>query len=131
MKKDGILNAQLMKNIALLGHMDLFMIGDAGMPIPQGVEMVDLVLNRGNPGFKQVLDAIVAETEVEYYYMAEEIVKKNDILYQYVTDKMKVVDYELIPHSDLKELSKKCKFAIRTGEFSPYPNVIFRAGVIF
>lgn len=131
MKKDGILNAQLMKNIALLGHMDLFMIGDAGMPIPRGVEIVDLVLNRGNPGFKQVLDAIVAETEVEYYYMAEEIVKKNQVLYQYVTDKMKAVDYKLIPHSDLKELSKKCKFAIRTGEFSPYPNVIFRAGVIF
>ena len=35
MKKRGILNAELMKCIASLGHKDLFMIGDAGMPIPE------------------------------------------------------------------------------------------------
>ena len=44
MKKRGILNAQLSYLLAALGHKDLFMIGDAGMPIPEGVEVVDLVL---------------------------------------------------------------------------------------
>ena len=44
MKKRGILNAQLSYLIAALGHKDLFMIGDAGMPIPEDVEVVDLVL---------------------------------------------------------------------------------------
>ena len=39
MKKSGILNAQLIRCIAELGHKDLFMIGDAGMPIPKGVEI--------------------------------------------------------------------------------------------
>ena len=43
MKKRGILNAQLSYLLAALGHKDLFMIGDAGMPIPEGVEVVDLV----------------------------------------------------------------------------------------
>ena len=32
---------------------------------------------------------------------------------------------------NLKKMSAKCKFAIRTGEFTPYPNVILRAGVAF
>lgn len=41
MKKRGILNAQLSYLLAALGHKDLFMIGDAGMPIPEGVEVVD------------------------------------------------------------------------------------------
>ena len=41
MKKSGILNAQLIRCIAELGHKDLFMIGDAGMPIPKGVEIVE------------------------------------------------------------------------------------------
>ena len=38
MKKSGILNAQLIRCIAELGHKDLFMIGDAGMPIPKRSE---------------------------------------------------------------------------------------------
>ena len=40
MKKKGILNAELMRCIAALGHKDLFMIGDAGMPIPEGISEV-------------------------------------------------------------------------------------------
>ena len=44
MKKHGILNAQLAGYIAALGHKDLFMVGDAGMPIPAGVPIVDLVV---------------------------------------------------------------------------------------
>ena len=63
MKKSGILNAQLIRCIAELGHKDLFMIGDAGMPIPKGVEIVDLVVCGGVPTFKQVMDAVLAETE--------------------------------------------------------------------
>lgn len=32
---------------------------------------------------------------------------------------------------ELKELSKQAKFVIRTGEFTPYPNILLRAGVSF
>ena len=45
--------------------------------------------------------------------------------------KLKDVPAEYMPHDELKALSAKAKFAIRTGEFSPYPNVILRAGVVF
>lgn len=76
MKKSGILNAQLIRCIAELGHKDLFMIGDAGMPIPKGVEIVDLVVCGGVPTFKQVMDAVLAETEVEAYTIANEIEEK-------------------------------------------------------
>lgn len=48
MKKTGILNARLMGLITALGHKDTFMIADAGMPIPKGVEIVDLVLVGGS-----------------------------------------------------------------------------------
>jgi D-ribose pyranase len=37
----------------------------------------------------------------------------------------------MMPHSEFKKLTKTVKFAIRTGEFSPYPNIILRAGVVF
>ena len=54
MKKRGIINAQLAGLIAGLGHKDTFMIGDGGMPIPKGVEIVDLALCGGVPTFRQV-----------------------------------------------------------------------------
>lgn len=131
MKKRGIIHAQLAGLIAGLGHMDTFMIGDGGMPIPKGVEIVDLALCGGVPSFRQVMDAVLEETQVEYYVIAEEIVKKNPELLAYIREKLPDIPSEMIPHVQLKEMSKNVKFAIRTGEFTPYPNIILRAGVAF
>ena len=131
MKKRGILNAQLSYLLAALGHKDLFMIGDAGMPIPEGVEVVDLVLTAGVPTFKQVLDAVFDEVQVEGYYLAHEIKEFNPELEEYIKAGLPEAEVEYMPHEDLKKFSGKCRFAIRTGEFSPYPNVILRAGVVF
>ena len=131
MKKRGILNAQLSYLLAALGHKDLFMIVDAGMPIPEGVEVVDLVLTAGVPTFKQVLDAVLDEVQVEGYYLAHEIKEFNPELEEYIKAGLPEAEVEYMPHEDLKKFSGKCRFAIRTGEFSPYPNVILRAGVVF
>ena len=127
MKKSGILNAQLIRCIAELGHKDLFMIGDAGMPIPKGVEVVC----GGVPTFKQVMDAVLAETEVEAYTIANEIEEKNPELLAYIQQSLLEAEESRIDHVDLKKMSAQCKFAIRTGEFTPYPNIILRAGVAF
>lgn len=131
MKKTGILNAQLIGLIAALGHKDTFMVGDAGMPIPKGVPIVDLVLCGGVPTFKQTMDAILAETEIEGYTIAEEIDAKNPELLQYIHEKLPEAEEEKIPHVELKKMSAECRFAVRTGEFTPYPNIILRAGVAF
>ena len=108
MKKRGILNAQLAGCIAALGHMDLFLIGDAGMPIPPG-----------------------DETVVEGYTIAEEIQEKNPRLLTYIREKLPQAEETMITHTQLKEMSKNVRFAVRTGEFTPYPNIILRAGVAF
>ena len=131
MKKTGILNAQLIGYIAALGHKDTFMVGDAGMPIPKGVPIVDLVLCGGVPTFKQTMDAILNETEVEGYTIANEITEKNPELLSYIREKLAGAEEEMIPHTELKEMSANVKFAVRTGEFTPYPNIILRAGVSF
>ena len=78
MKKTGILNAQLMGLITALGHKDEFMIAAAGMPIPKGVEIGDLALVGGVPSFRQVMDAVLAETCVESYTLAEEIDERHE-----------------------------------------------------
>lgn len=131
MKKRGILHAELSRCIAALGHKDLFMIGDAGMPIPPGVEVIDLAVTAGVPSFTSVLDAVLEEAEVEGGYLAEEIRTENEELHAYILGKLDKVPFAYMPHEELKKLSAKAKFAIRTGEFSPYPNLILRAGVVF
>lgn len=131
MKKRGIINAQLAGLIAGLGHKDTFMIGDGGMPIPKGVEIVDLALYGGVPSFCQVLDAVLDEAEIEGYTIANEIMDKNPKLFAYIREKLCDSQEEMIPHTELKKRSESAKFAVRTGEFTPYPNIILRAGVAF
>lgn len=131
MKKRGIINVQLAGLIAGLGHKDTFMIADGGMPVPKGIEIVDLALCGGVPTFRQVMDAVLDEAEVEFYTLAEEIVEKNPELLSYIKEKLPNVESEMISHVELKEATKNIKFAVRTGEFTPYPNIILRAGVAF
>ena len=83
------------------------------------------------PTFKQVLDAVLDEVQVEGYYLAHEIKEFNPELEEYIKAGLPEAEVEYMPHEDLKKFSGKCRFAIRTGEFSPYPNVILRAGVVF
>ena len=119
MKKSGILNAQLIGCIAALGHKDLFMIGDAGMPIPKGVPIVDLVLCGGVPTFRQVMDAILEETVVEGYTIADEIQEKNPELLAYIQEKLAGAEEERIPHTEIKSHVRPCKICGADGRIHP------------
>ncbi|MBO1679898.1 D-ribose pyranase [Bittarella massiliensis (ex Durand et al. 2017)] len=131
MKKKGILNAQLAGYIAGLAHKECFMITDAGMPIPKGVPVVDLAVCGGVPTFRQVMDAIMGEVAVEHYTVAKEIGEHNPVIWSYIQEKLPGTSHEMIDHVDLKEMSGQIKFAVRTGEFTPYPNVILQAAVVY
>lgn len=130
MKRNGILNSQLMQQIAALGHTDTFLIGDAGMPVPNGVPVIDLVLMLGVPTFEQVLRAVLAETVVEAGTIAEEAAGKNPAAVALIHSLISV-PIKIIPHTDFKNATRTCKFAIRTGEATPYANIILQAGVSF
>ena len=101
------------------------------MPIPPGVPIVDLILTAGVPTFEQTLDAVLDEACVEGYTIAEEIIENNPRLLTYIREKLPDAEETMITHTELKQMSAGIKFAVRTGEFSPYPNIILRAGVAF
>ena len=46
MKRDRILNTNLISEIAAIGHTQYLVIGDAGLPIPKGVNVIDLSLTK-------------------------------------------------------------------------------------
>jgi D-ribose pyranase len=41
------------------------------------------------------------------------------------------IEVEFVPHAKLKELTRHARALIRTGEATPYSNVILYSGVIF
>ena len=47
MKKTGILNSDISRVVADMGHMDWLGIGDAGTPVPKTTEKIDLAVSAG------------------------------------------------------------------------------------
>lgn len=127
MKRNGILHAQLNERIARLGHTDTFVIGDRGLPVPPGVECVDLAVITGVPSFAEVLEAVLREVEVEAAVVAQEADTSpvRQVLARNLPEARRV------PHEEFKELTRQARFVVRTGEATPYANAILRCGVPF
>ncbi|NDV11582.1 D-ribose pyranase [Crenobacter caeni] len=132
MKKTGTLNAQLARVLAELGHGDSIVIADCGLPIPPGVERIDLALTPGIPSFVDTLQVVLSEMQVEHAVMAEEVRRFNPRATQCAVELQEAgIGVRLISHTDFKALSKGARAVIRTGEATPYANVILFSGVVF
>jgi len=129
MKRHGILNSQISKVLADLGHTDTIVIADCGLPIPTGVARIDLALELGTPSFVDVVRIVADDMAVEQVTLATEIKEANPVALEAVTKLDVPQDY--VSHEAFKELTKQAKVIIRTGEATPYANVILHAGVIF
>lgn len=135
MKKTGILNSDISRILSYMGHMDLICIGDCGLPIPDDVERIDLALTFGVPTFMQVLEEISKDMVIESYIVAEEIKEKNKEQYENIKNIMKtqekLQEEQCVSHEQFKKMMQRCKAVIRTGETTPYSNIILQAGCIF
>ena len=131
MKKHGILNSSISKVLADLGHTDSIVIADAGLPIPKGVEKIDLALVPGTPSFQETVAAVIDDMVVEKVILAEEIHDANKSAETFMKEALGDIPFEYISHEEFKTLSKEAKAIIRTGEITPYANVILKAGVFF
>ncbi|WEF25150.1 D-ribose pyranase [Paracoccus sp. S3-43] len=127
MKRTALLHSELSGLIAAMGHGDLLVIGDAGLPVPPGVRCIDLAVTRGIPGFFDVLDAVLAELVVERSAWASEA--SADL-----AQALRARDLgraEIVAHTDFKALTRGARAVVRTGEFTPYANVALWSGVAF
>jgi D-ribose pyranase len=129
LKKHGILNRELAGRFAKLGHTDQIVIADCGLPIPDDVPCIDLSYKLGEPSFLTMLEVVLDDLVVESSVLAEEIKTKNAELSKTLTNTLPNISY--VSHEEFKRLTKNAKFIIRTGETTPYANVILQCGVIF
>ncbi|AMW32033.1 MAG: D-ribose pyranase [Fervidobacterium pennivorans] len=128
MKKAGIFNSQIAKVIASMGHKDMIAVVDLGFPIPDSVERIDIVLDYGKPLFSETLEVVLKELQVEKIIIASE--SKESFIAD-LQEKLPGVEIQKVTHEELKEITKRCKAVIRTGDTTPYSNAILVSGVIF
>lgn len=129
MKKAGIINAELTYHLARLGHTDRLVVCDAGLPVPPGPEVVDLAFQFGVPSFEVVLLGLLDELVIEGATAAGEVVEQNPAVHELLRSRLPDLDF--VSHEELKLLSSTARLVVRTGEATPYANVVLRCGVPF
>lgn len=132
MKKTPLLNAALSRLVATLGHGDMVLVADAGMPAPHGtaVEVIDLALTPGTPDIATTLRVLLGEMQVESHIVASETLARDDAWVAGLAAAAIGARRE-VSHEALKALSHRARAFVRTGECTPYANLMLVAGVTF
>ena len=132
MKKSVLLNSVLSSVISEMGHTDMLTIADCGLPIGGGVKRIDLALKFGVPGFLETLETVLTELCVESALLAEEIKtacpEMNSRILAVLGEKITV---SYVSHEEFKKITRDSKAVVRTGESTPYSNIILISGVTF
>lgn len=135
MKRTRLLNSELSYAISRIGHTASITLCDAGLPIPRDVKRIDLAIENGYPSFNRTLDVLLSELMVEEIVVAGEIDTKNPGVLQKMLEVFRTHSMEptitRVPHSEFKELTQSSEVIVRTGECTPYANVILKSGVVF
>jgi D-ribose pyranase len=130
-KKHGVLQPELAQVIAMLGHTDSIVIADAGLPIPSEVKRIDLAVTNGVPRFMQVLGAVLDDVQVERVVIAREMRETSPQLHRELIALLGSIPIEEVSHAEFKAKTRNARAIVRTGEFTPYANIILFSGVVF
>lgn len=131
MRKTALLNSNISEVISKMGHTDGLAIGDCGLPIPESTQRIDIALMKNIPSFIETLKVVLMELQIEEIELAKETMEISPSLYDEIKKIVGDVKISIITHEQLKEKLHECKAVIRTGEQTPYANIILRSGVVF
>lgn len=130
MRPGRILHPELAQAVATLGHTDLFMVTDAGFPIPADAHRIDLGFYPGLPDVLDVLRVLRAEVFVEEVHFAGDILEMNKPLYAGLQEIFtgSGAAFKLTTHEELvANIAHQCKFIVRSGSFNPWANIVMMA----
>ena len=132
MKRNLLLHAELSHLIATMGHGDMLVLGDAGLPIPVGnhaPQRIDLAVCPGTPRMEDVLRAVLSELQVQSTVIATEALDADQPPAWY-TDQLSLTP-KTVSHDEFKKICGTARAMVRTGECTPYANIILVSGVTF
>jgi D-ribose pyranase len=128
MLKTGILNPQLNSLLARVRHTNTLVIADRGFPFWPMIETVDISLVDDVPTVLAVLRALRPNFQIGKVWMAQEFLKHN-IAKTRTAFARSLQGIELIhePHSEFKKRIPHAIGLIRTGDTTPYANLILES----
>jgi D-ribose pyranase len=123
----GLWHPRLLEIITTAGHTDLIVISDAGLPVPADVEIIQLGWREGEPGFLPVLRQVLAEFVVERAVIARELSDVDTLAG--IDSVLPGIRRDVVGHEEFKRRTFLARAVVRTGEVTPYANIILQAGV--
>jgi D-ribose pyranase len=128
MKKSGIIHPALAHLLASTGHTDYIVISDAGFPVPDGPQRIDLAFVAGSPTVPEVLRAIAAEWALDRVIITQEMTEASPQHVAAIREIVGEIPLEVVPHVEFKHLARGAKADIRTGDKTPWGNIIIVSG---
>lgn len=128
MKRGGILHPGISHLLTSTGHTDYFLITDRGFPVPPEPKRIDLALVDDVPTVVDVLRAVHAEFVIDRIIIAEEMERFSPERVAELRAMLGGVTIEAVSHIELKRLGHDAKATIRTGDTTPYANLIVVSG---
>jgi D-ribose pyranase len=128
MIKSGLLNPGVLHLLARVRHTNTLVIADRGFPFWPQIETVDLSLVDNVPTVLQVLDAIRANFVIGRAFAAAEFKAHNDAAtFAALTMRFDGVPLGFEPHLEFKKRVPHAIGLIRTGDTTPYANLIIES----
>ena len=129
MLKTGILNPQLSSLLARVRHTNALVIADRDFPFWPMIETVDISLVDDVPMVLQVIAAVRSNHNFTQAFMAKEFQKNNfKTAQEKFARALRRVPTKFEPHAEFKKRVPHAIGLIRTGDTTPYANVILISG---
>ena len=128
MLRNGILNPEINSLLSRVRHTNTLVIADRGFPYWPGIETIDISLVDDIPRVLDVLAAIRKSFHVGKVFMAEEFqTNKGPLSLLNFTRGLEGISVLFEPHADLKKRVPNAVGLIRTGDSTPYANLILES----
>ena len=125
MLNTGILNPAVLSLLARVRHTNSLVVADRGFPSWPTVETVDLSLVDDVPTVLQVMRAVRSNFVIGQAFMAEEFLRVNPAAVQTAfADVLNGLPLTHEPHREFKQRVPGAIGLIRTGDTTPYANMI-------
>lgn len=131
MIQSGILNPHLLSLLARIRHTNTLVISDWAFPFWPEIETVDISLVKGLPTVLDVLDALRPDFKVGHIWQAEQFLQTNPAetiqRFDSAFAAFSGAPVSRLPHADFKFMVPDAIGLIRTGDGTPYGNVIIES----
>lgn len=121
-----LLHPEVAALVRRVQHTQMLLLADRGYPVPPLAHVIDLALTSDVPTIPQVLEAIGDDLPADRWIAAVELQSASPERWACYGEACPRV--EAVPHLQFKRLAREAVGCIRTGDSTPYSNLLIVGG---